>query len=109
MKQLISQDFLSRHLLLNLKKIENPTSRVLVRPWRHPEELLKVQSCQLHNNKYMIASPEITNTESFAFIVLLVFKLLSRKVVFRKKNPLKSRLLFNKIANFTDKLLQNYI
>ena len=30
---------------------------------------LKVQSCKLHNNKYMISSTQITNTEIFAFIV----------------------------------------
>ena len=43
---------------------------------------LKVQSCKLYNNKYMIASTEITNTEIFAFIAFLVFKLSSRKVLF---------------------------
>ena len=56
-----------------------------------PHELpndLKVQSCKLHNNKYMIASIQITNTEIFAFIAVLVFELLSRKVLFinRKDN-----------------------
>ena len=30
----------------------------------------------------MIASTQITNTEVFAFIAVLVFKLLSRKVLF---------------------------
>ena len=36
----------------------------------------------------MIASTQITNTEIFAFIAVLVFKLLSRKVLFmnRKDN-----------------------
>ena len=36
----------------------------------------------------MIASTQITNTEIFAFIVVLVFKLLSRKILFinRKDN-----------------------
>ena len=49
---------------------------------------LKVQSCKLYNNKYMIASIQITNTENFAFITVLVFKLLSLKVLFinRKAN-----------------------
>ena len=42
----------------------------------------------------MIASTQIRNIEIFAAIV---FKWLSRKVLF-----------FKKIANFTDKLLQNY-
>ena len=43
---------------------------------------LKVQSLKLYNDKYMIASTQITNTEIFAFIAFLVFKLLSRKVLF---------------------------
>ena len=30
----------------------------------------------------MIASTQITNTEIFAFVVVLVFKLLNRKVLF---------------------------
>ena len=47
--------------------------------------VLKVQSCKLYNNKYMIASTQITNTEIFAFIAVLVFKLLSRKVLFIKR------------------------
>ena len=38
--------------------------------------------------KYMIASTQITNTEIFVCIAVLVFKLLSRKVLFinRKDN-----------------------
>ena len=50
--------------------------------------LLKVPSCKLYNNKYMIAPTQITNTEIFAFIAVLVFKLLSRKDLFinRKGN-----------------------
>ena len=55
----------------------------------------------------MIASTQITNTEIFAFIAVLVCTLLSRKQK-RQKKLLKSRLLFKKIANFTGKLLQNY-
>ena len=43
---------------------------------------LKVQSRKLYNNKYMIALTQITNTEIFAFIAVLVFKLLSREVLF---------------------------
>ena len=43
---------------------------------------LKVQSCKLHDNKYVITSTQITNTEIFAFTVILFFKLLSRKVLF---------------------------
>ena len=45
-------------------------------------------ACKLYNNKYMVTSPQITNTEIFAFTAFLVFKLLSRKVLFinRKAN-----------------------
>ena len=42
--------------------------------------VLKVQSCILHNDEYMIDSAQILNTEIFAIIAVLVFKLLSRKV-----------------------------
>ena len=51
--------------------------------------ILKVQSCKLYSNKYMIASTQvITNTEKFSFIAVLVLKLLSRKLLFidRKDN-----------------------
>ena len=49
---------------------------------------LKVQPCKLHNNKYIIALTQLTNTEIFAFIAVLVFQLLSLKVLFinRKDN-----------------------
>ena len=59
----------------------------------------------------MITSAQITNTEMFAFIADLVFKLFSHKVLFtnkkRQKKLLKSGLLLKKIGNFADKLLQN--
>ena len=48
--------------------------------WLNPQ--LKVESYKLYNNKYIIASTQITNTEIFAFIAFLVFKLLNRKVLF---------------------------
>ena len=54
-------------------------SRIFV---AHVFFILKVQPCKLCNNKYMIASTRITNTEIFALISVLVFKLLSRKVLF---------------------------
>ena len=49
---------------------------------------LQIPSCKLYNNKYMIVSTQIANTEIFAFIALLILKLLSRKVLFinRKDN-----------------------
>ena len=34
---------------------------------------LRVQSCKLYNKTYIIASTQITNTETFAFIAVLVF------------------------------------
>ena len=46
---------------------------------------LKVQSCKLYSNKYMIGSTQMTITEIFAFITVLVFKLLSHKVLFINK------------------------
>ena len=49
------------------------------------EMVLKVQSCKLYDKKCMIASTQITNTELFAFIAVLVFKLLSRQVLFINK------------------------
>ena len=61
---------------------------------------LKVQSCKLYNNKYIIASIQITNTKTFALIAVKVFELLSRKVLFINRK--------DKMANFTGKLLENY-
>ena len=43
---------------------------------------LKAQSCKSYYNKYMMTSTQIANMEIFAFIAILVFKLLSRKVLF---------------------------
>ena len=64
---------------------------------------LKVQSCKLYDNKYMIASVQIKNTEIVTFVSVLVLKLLSRKVLFT------NRLHLTKIANLTGQLLQNYV
>ena len=44
--------------------------------------LSKVRLCKLYNSKCMTASTQITNTEIFAFIAVLVFMLLSRKFLF---------------------------
>ena len=46
---------------------------------------LKVPLCKLNNNNHMIASTQITNTEIFAFTAVLVFRLLSRNVLFINK------------------------
>ena len=56
----------------------------------------------------MIASILTTNAEIFAFIDVLVIKLLNHKFLFinRKDNRnLQSRLLFKKIANFPGKFI----
>ena len=58
---------------------KTPSLRIFV---AHVLFILKVQPCKLCNNKYMIASTQITNTEIFALISVLVFKLLSRNVLF---------------------------
>ena len=52
------------------------------------EITLKVQSCKLFSNKYMIALTQVTNAVIFAFKAVLVFKLLSREGLFinRKDN-----------------------
>ena len=59
----------------------------------------------------MITLTQITNTGIFAYISVLVLKLLNRKILFanrkRQQKLLKSRLLFKKIANFLGQLLQN--
>ena len=55
----------------------------------------------------MIASTQITNTGIFAFIAVLVLKLLSRKFLLinkrRQQKLLKSRLLFKKIKEVVGK------
>ena len=48
-----------------------------------------IQSCKLCNNKYMIASTQITNTGIFTLIAVLVFNLLIRKVLFINRKDKK--------------------
>ena len=43
---------------------------------------LKLQSCKLYNDKYMIAPIQLANIEVFTFIAVLVSKLLCGKVLF---------------------------
>ena len=43
-------------------------------------------SYRLYNNKYMIASKQITSTEIFAFLAVVVFKLLSHKDLLINRN-----------------------
>ena len=57
-----------------------------------------------NNNKYMIALTQITNTENFAVPTALVFKLLSRKVLFINTTIETVKV----IVNFTSKLLKDY-
>ena len=45
---------------------------------------------KLYNKKYMIVSTQIRSTEIFAFIVVLGFKLLSRKVLFINLNDIRN-------------------
>ena len=72
---------------------------------------LKFQSCKFYKNKYMIASTQITNSDIFAFIAVIAYKLLCHTVLFinrkKQKKLVKSRLRFKKIANLRGKLLQN--
>ena len=72
-------------------------------PDRHTA--LKIQTWELYNNNYMMASTQITNTEIFAFIAVLVLKLLSFVFFINREDNknLKSRLIFKKIANFNGK------
>ena len=76
--------------MLEEKFKDDPSAiqKQLARDFLLKKTLLKVQSCKLYNNKYMIASTQTTNTEIFAFITVLVSKLLSRKVflINRKDN-----------------------
>ena len=78
----MNHDPLSQTLSLTMSKIIESRNK------RRIAELLKVQSCKLYNNKYMIASTQIQVTETFAFIAALVLTLLSCKVLFtdRKDN-----------------------
>ena len=48
---------------------------------------LKVQSCKLYNNKYILASTQITNIEIFVFIAVLVIE--PQSFVYRLKRLLK--------------------
>ena len=49
----------------------------------------------------MITTTEITNTEIFAFIAVLVFKLLSRKILFINRKTLET---VKEESTFTGKL-----
>ena len=57
---------------------------------KYVKSFIKVQSCKLHNNKYIIALTQLMNTNIFFFIAVLVFKLLSRKVLFTNKKDKKN-------------------
>ena len=54
---------------------------------------LKVQSCKLCNTRYIITSTLI-NTKMFTFVPVLVFKLLSLKVLFIKRKDNRNFLKY---------------
>ena len=63
-------------------------------------------SCKLHNNKYQThsnASTQVTNTEIFALIAVLVLKLFNRKVLFanRKDNRNCYKVDFSFVSAFS--------
>ena len=68
----------------------------------NPLAFLKVQSCKLYNNKYMIVSTQITNTKIFSFTPVFWFSsywavkfcLQTEKT----KETVKSRILFKQIS-----------
>ena len=68
-------------------RIRSPRPRSHIRATRIPY-ISKIKSCKLCKNNYMFLSTQITNIEIFAFLALLVFKLLSPEVLFinRKDN-----------------------
>ena len=68
-------------------ELHNPEILKLKEKKENKKLELKIQSYKLYKNKYMYASTQITNTGTFAFIAVLVFKL-SRKILFinRKDN-----------------------
>ena len=74
---------------------------------------LKIQSCRLYNDKYMIGSTQITNAEICAFVVSLVFNLLIRKVLLIKrkgnKNCYKVSYFLRRWTISRVILLQSYI
>ena len=65
---------------------------------------VKVQSCKLYN-KYIITSTQITNTEIFTFVTIFMILMF----IIRKGNRnCYKRLLFKKITNLVDILLQPF-
>ena len=83
-----------------LLKVNNENSRTgcvicskLTKKQQHWNNLvdmktLKIQSCKLYNKQYIIASTQITSTEIFAFIAILVFNLLNCKFLFIKEKTI---------------------
>ena len=84
------------HVGIYLLKVNNENSRtscVICSKLtnKHQNDIIdikKLQSCKLYNKQYIIASTRINNTEIFTLIAILVFTLLSCKVLFmnRKDN-----------------------
>ena len=86
----------NRKLISNKVHYRYLTGSQKFRAWTY----LKLQSCELYNNKYMIDLTQITNTdifafiavlffsvfEVFAFIAVLFFQFLTRKVFYKVKD-----------------------
>lgn len=66
-------------------------------------ENLNIQSCKLYHKKYMIASTQNINTETFAFIAALAFKLLNCKLlcINRKDNRKRLKVGYFSVKKFT--------
>ena len=95
MRNAESYVFFRKHLLSfirpeanNIFNVHNAKGIKILTRLRFGFSHLKGKSCKSYNNKYMIASIQITKTKIFTFISVLIFKLLSRKVLFinRKDN-----------------------
>ena len=72
----------------NLLFVEKSLFYLLIEIRNYP--WLKLQSCKLYNNKYLIVSTQITNTDIFAFIAAVDFKLMSRKKLFKTAKTIKT-------------------
>ena len=71
------------------KRFCTNTLRYLFQNYRAPL-YLKGTVMKLYNNKYIIASTQVTNTKTFAFIAVVVFELLSHKVLFKTEEDNRS-------------------
>ena len=76
----------SKTVFYELRSFQYEQTATFLRMLFHLNQfLLKVQSFKSYDNKYMIASTQITNTDIFAFITVLVNKSLIRNDLFINK------------------------